>query len=84
MKLKAYSVFDSKAEAYGLPHFFVAKGLAIRAFTDLTNDPQSLISKHPEDFDFFEIGEFDDLTGKFTPNEVNIHLGKAIEYKSQG
>lgn len=63
MKLNIYAVFDSKAAAYASPFFMQRDTMALRAFTDLTNDRQSSINKHPEDYSLWKIGSYDDDTG---------------------
>lgn len=81
MKLKMYSVYDSKALVYGQPMFISAVGSALRSFADLCNDPQSLVCKHPTDFVLFEIGEYDDSTGVVTPTMPFVNLGMASDFK---
>lgn len=80
MKLKVFSILDTKADIFHAPFFFSAVGLAVRAFKDLANDKHSSVSRHPDDFRLFEIGTFDDTTGRFENlAEVNA-LGWAKDY----
>lgn len=67
MKTKVYSVFDSKAAVYGTPFFMPNDAMAVRAFTDLVNGPENMISTHPEDFSLFVVGDFDDQLAKLAP-----------------
>lgn len=62
MKTKMYSVFDTKAECFGTPFFMPNRAMAERAFSDLAKDPKTLVSRHPNDFILYEIGEYDDAT----------------------
>lgn len=78
---KIYTVYDSKLEAYMQPFFMQSKGQAVRAFTDSVNDQTTQFNKHPEDFTLFELGEYDDSTGKFTNLHTPNSLGVALEYK---
>lgn len=64
MKMTICSIRDSKAEAWLNPMFFLARGQAIRAFSDAVNDPKSDFYKHPEDYVLFELGYFNQLTGE--------------------
>jgi len=80
MVLKVYSVFDSKAEAYNSPFLAITRGAAIRAVTDSVNDPKSVYHRWPADFTLFEIGEFDDSSGRTTMNPSNINCGCLIEF----
>lgn len=80
MKHLIFAVYDSKAEAFGMPMFFAAKGQAIRAFDDQCNDPSSMIGQHPGDFTLFELGSYDVSTGKITPLSTPASLGTGVEY----
>lgn len=81
MKLRMYSVYDSKALVYGQPMFISSVGSAIRAFTDLCNDPQSIVCKHPTDFVLYEVGEYDDSTGVVFAKSPFVNLGLASDFK---
>lgn len=82
MKHKIYNVFDSKAEAWGMPLFYDCLGNAIRSLSEAVNkNDDNQISKYPGDFTFFEIGEYERETGIITPYETKINLGLALEYK---
>lgn len=79
-KLLAFSIFDSKVEAYLPPFYLQSKGEAIRAFTDASNDTQHRIGKHPSDYTLFELGEWDEKTAQFIPHATPMSLGVAIEF----
>jgi hypothetical protein len=82
MKLNVYSIFDSAAKAYTSPFFMHNDGLAIRAFQDNVNaEQENNISKHPDQFTLFKIGEFDDSTGEIKTDVVKS-LGTGLEYKN--
>lgn len=78
----AFGVRDVKAEAFvGTPIFVRARGLAVRAFGDQANDPSSDIGKYPADFQLFELGEWDEVTGVLTPREGGIlDLGSGLAF----
>jgi len=69
MKL-IFAVYDLKAEAYGNPMFFTARGLAVRGFTDAAKDPQSPLAQHPGDFALHELGTYDASSGEFKSHSV--------------
>lgn len=60
-----YAVKDLAVQAFGTPFFVRAKGEALRSFQDEANrrDSDSAIAKHPEDYELYRIGDFDDQTG---------------------
>lgn len=80
MKLKAFTIYDTKLEAYMQPFFMAAKGQALRAFSDTVNDASTQFNKHPQDFTLFEIGEYDDSSGQLTSLKTPLSLGVAIEF----
>lgn len=81
MKLLAFSVHDSKAEAFMRPFFAETKGLAVRSFKDACNDPQQEVCKHAEDYTLFHIGAFDQVSGMLVPLASPVAVGTAITFK---
>ena len=79
MKIKMFTVFDSKVGAYLQPFFMQSTGAAMRAFEDSCNDPQMQFNKHPADFTLFEIGEYDDSDASVILLENKISLVSALE-----
>lgn len=77
MRYKVISVRDRAIDTFGTPVCVAAIGAAVRSFGDQINDSNSPFSNHPEDFDLYSLGEFDDQTGQFT-NEgpVQVAVGK--------
>lgn len=63
-KMILVSVRDKKAEAFHPPYAVPTKGIAIRAFGDALLKGGSDLSAHPEDFDLFQVGEFDQISGR--------------------
>jgi len=80
MKLKVFSVFDSKIGTFARPFFMKTQGEALRGWLDVVNDERSAFSKHPEDFTLFEIGSFEDEEGRFENHVTPISLGLALEF----
>lgn len=80
MITKAFSIFDSKACAFGVPFFMPTAGAAIREFSDLCRDPQTRICKHAGDYVLYEIGAFDDHTAILTVTSPHLHLGVGSEF----
>ena len=59
------SVKDTAAQAFGRPVFVPTTNVALRSFRDEVNRPDSKedMANHPDDFELYEIGSFDDSTG---------------------
>lgn len=83
MILNLYSVFDTKAKTYSQPIFQENDDVSIRSAIDTMNAGNSLIADHPEDFQIFCVGTFDQDTGKITGSnprhvlnfhEIQMHL----------
>jgi len=79
MIFQVYSIYDIKAAAYHVPFFQPTKGMAIRLFGDAIIDPNSNLSKHPEDYRLFSLGEFDDFTGVLERRRTNEVLITGLE-----
>ena len=83
MKLVLCTVKDRAADAFGRPMFVPSVGVAIRSFSDEVNrsDADNQLFNHPDDFDLYELGEFDDNSGQFALHEQPklLSLGKQVK-----
>lgn len=77
MLRKCFAIRDQKAGAYQDPLFFRSHGEAERAFELAVRNPESTWHKHPNDYDLFHVGDFDDVSGKFEPLDTPQHVVKA-------
>lgn len=78
MQQLLFSIRDTKGDMFNNPFPQLTKAEAIRTFTELSNDPQSRISKHPEDYDMYYLGTYDTVTGKIDSLDSPEHILKAI------
>jgi hypothetical protein len=69
-------VFDQKAGTFNNPFYADSKGVALREFADVVNRPDenSLIYKHPEDFDLYLLGTWDPQAGSMVLLDQKEHL----------
>lgn len=60
-------VKDRAAEVFNRPFFVPHRNVAVRDFTDEVNrvDSNNPLNKHPDDFDLYLLGQFDDHLGQF-------------------
>lgn len=65
MILKIVSVKDLAAQAFMQPTFVHHEGLAVREFTDCINKSDHHFSRHPDDYELYLLGTFDDSDGVF-------------------
>ena len=70
--MKCFSVFDTKANVFGVPFFALTVGVASRLFADLVADFQSTVNRYPADFsvlpDFMDAQNFLILEAKYYGN----------------
>lgn len=78
------AVKDLAIEAFQPPAFCRAKGEAMRGFTDAVNDPANKqLNQHPEDFELWHIGYFNDQTGELAKLELNERLARGVDVLAQ-
>lgn len=67
MKTQILAVHDRAADTFGRPIFAAAIGQAIRSFQDEINRvaDNNEMNRHPDDFDLYHLGTFDDTAGTF-------------------
>lgn len=69
------AVKDRALDAYMTPFFVPAIGLAIRSFQDEINRADSPMHAHPEDYDLYHLGSFDERDGMLgggVPRQIAI------------
>ncbi len=80
MKHKIFSIHDQKAKAFLPPFFLPETGMALRTFGDCVNSQSHQFNKHPEDYTIFELGTFDDNTGKIVLENAPQSRGNGVEF----
>lgn len=72
MILKLVTLKDIKTGAYQAPTAVAHLGAAIRAFEDGIKSPNkdTDIARHPEDFELYELGTYNDENGKIDTHET--------------
>lgn len=71
---RMYSIYDRKALFYQAPWSALTDGAAVRLLSDAVADPQSNISRHPNDYVLFHVGDWDDQKGTFVPLAAIAHV----------
>lgn len=82
MTYKVMAIRDLKVNIFNMPWFALSIGQAIRNFGDLVQDPQSAQNKHPEDYNLYQLGEFDDETGAFQNLVAPTHVASGKDFAS--
>lgn len=79
MIYQVFAVKDAKAAAFALPFFLPRMEVALRSFRDAVKDPQHDMSRHPEDYSLWCLGEFDDNLGAMLPIAEPVLVARAVE-----
>lgn len=83
-RLLVCSVFDVKVGAYAAPFFVRTRGEAVRSFMDACEDDKLPFRRHPEDYDLYCLGDFDEVSGLLTALAPCERLIRAVEIVSAG
>ena len=78
-KLKIFSAQDSKFGVFMTPFMLLHVGQALRAWDEVCMDGKSPMSKFPQDFCLYEVGEFDEESGLVTALSPIKRLASAAE-----
>lgn len=71
--MNVYSLFDRKLRMFGQLVLERNDFSVQRALVDgLRGAPDSLMAKHPEDFDLYHVGIFDEEAGKVTGEDFKL------------
>jgi len=67
MKLKIFALRDQKIDQFMTPMAMQTPGQIVRMLQDeMTKDTTHILAQHGEDFELFELGEFDTDSGQLT------------------
>lgn len=82
--LECCAVYDSAVEAYLTPLFVVHVGQAVRSFKDEASREGSPIAAHPDHYDLYRIGSFDEQSGTLLalPKPALLCIGNSIRDSS--
>lgn len=73
------AIKDNAVEAFGQPIFVNHRNEAIRAFGDEMQNPQSTMHKHPNDYDLYIIGRYNEETGELF-DDSKERIARGIDY----
>lgn len=78
--MKIFTVYDQQAEAFLMPFFAPAPGVAIRNFIKSINTPDHQFHQFAADYTLFCIGSYDEHTGFITQDDAHENLGNGLNY----
>lgn len=74
------SIYDKISGVFGLPMFSQNVDSAKRLFGDIVQGGDNLIVRHPEDYQLFYLGTFNDKSGLLSALEIPQFLANACDY----
>lgn len=81
MQYQIIAVRDIKANCFRfIPLYVHHLGAAIRDFGDQCRDEKSELSKHPEDYELYHLGTWDDSTGETIPVTPHRQIAVGSNY----
>lgn len=80
--MKVYAIYDRAVEAYGQPFFVKSQGQAVRSFKDECENKESQFNKHPNDYDLYHIGEYNEETGELQA-KMPERVARATDYAGE-
>lgn len=75
-----YAVRDAKTEVFSPPFIALTHGEAIRSFSGLCSNPETLIHKYPADYALFYLGQYFEANGSLKPAVQVLQLSSALEH----
>lgn len=74
------AVRDRAIDTFGRPFFVQSTAQAIRSFSDELNRQaaDNEMNKHPEDYDLYQLGHFNQESGEFTNDKRQLAIGKDL------
>lgn len=67
-----YSIFDKATNAYNPPFLQPTDGAAVRVIKNEMAQQDSMLGKHPHDFELWRLGKFDKDTGEINPTRERV------------
>ena len=85
MIYKVVSIRDRASDLYSAPIFVASLGAAIRSFGDEVNRKaeNNQLNSHPEDFDLYLIGEWNDESAAFGGGNIVKQIAIGKDYKAK-
>lgn len=73
------SLYDNKAGIYSSPILYRSKADFIRNIQTVAKEPQSMLHKHPADYELYIMAEWDENNGFSDYRDVNERLGSVLD-----
>lgn len=77
--ISMFAVRDLKAGTYGQPFALSNRQVAMRTFTTWVSNPESFFSKFPHDFELYQVGNFDQVSGRLITFDLPDYVCRASD-----
>lgn len=83
--MKIVAIRDIKADLWFNPIYVNSLGGAVRSFGDECTKPRenNPLAEHPEDYELYELGEWDERKGEFTILPRPSQIAAGSNYRKQ-
>lgn len=78
------AVFDKKIGLFDNPFVVRKNGEAIREWEHVTQDKSNRYGKNPEDYDLYQIANYDEATGAIVAIQPHIQLAQGLPVATRG
>lgn len=78
-----YAIYDNKTEAFNAPFFAPTDGAAVRMIQDALADPNTMLARHPQDFNLFHVGEWHSKTAQVIGLNAPRNMGLLVDYSKK-
>lgn len=82
MNFGLYSIRDTKTEAFQAPWTSQNNNTAMRTFSDIAKNPESMVNRHPQDYCLVKVGVWNDETGQPTPGS-HVTLAYGTDFNAE-
>lgn len=80
MRFKVVAIKDNAILSFAQPVFVPHVGAAIRSFGDEVGKKDTQLGQHPEDYELYLLGEYDDQTGMFTQDTAPERVSSGKDF----
>lgn len=79
--MKLFAIKDHKSGIFLQPNFQKSIPDALRSWEIISNEGDSMVSRFPNDFRLYHLGDFDEQTGEISILAHPSDLGSAADFK---
>lgn len=79
MKHKIFTIYDDVLETYSTPILAINKGHMIRMLVEWSKNPQNQLTQNTKEKTLFELGDYEDQTGRMDLYPANKNVGMLHE-----